>query len=415
MFDLEAREERHVVPVLLHAVHVVRHHHAHEGAGLFVDLVGIDQDLADIRLEVIADGADHQARFQVDQQRGLVVAGGAVDGLPQLQQVVQVPLQFLGRAADASGAGDDAHAVRHGQLAHRLAQFLAVLALDAARYATATRVVRHQHQVAAGQRDKGGQGGALVAALFLLDLDDQFLAFVQGVLDARVAHVHAVLEERTGHFLERQEAVALFAVVDEAGFQRGLDAGDDALVDVALALLAPGGFDVDIDQFLTIDDRDAQFFLLRRVEQHAFHRNTSLQCRGSHTKGVRDDPWSTRGNRVGAGELPESPARNTTRPGGARVKERGCRRLGRRPLGRRERHGTAPDTATCGGCPEWPGAMRQRTMQTALASRHRGRPGMAKTRQRASFPDAASGAECQPDLSPGGRAAASWSSATGRR
>jgi len=31
-------------------------------------------------------------------------------------------------------------------------------------------------------------------------------------------------------------------------------------------LFAPGGFDVDIDQFLTIDNGDAQFFLLRRIE-----------------------------------------------------------------------------------------------------------------------------------------------------
>jgi hypothetical protein len=301
VLDLETREERHVVPVLLHAVHVVRHHHAHEGAGLFVDLVGIDQDLADIRLEVIADGADDQARFQVDQQRSLVVAGGAVDGLPQLQQVVQVPLQFLGRAADAGSPGDDAHAFRHGQLRHGLAQFLPVLALDAARHSAAARVVGHQHQVAAGQRDEGGQGRALVAAFFLLDLDDQFLAFMQGILDARVAHVDAFLEEGAGYFLERQEAVALFAVVDEAGFQRGFDAGDDTLVDVALALFAPGSLDVDIDQFLTVDNGDAQFFLLRRVEQHAFHRNTSLQCRGWHRLGgVRGDLWSTRGSERGA-------------------------------------------------------------------------------------------------------------------
>jgi hypothetical protein len=61
---------------------------------------------------------------------------------------------------------------------------LRVLALDAARNAAAARVVRHQHQVAAGQRDEGGQGGALVAALVLVDLDDQFLAFLERFLDA---------------------------------------------------------------------------------------------------------------------------------------------------------------------------------------------------------------------------------------
>ncbi|MDQ0623954.1 hypothetical protein QFZ39_003164 [Paraburkholderia graminis] len=74
-----------------------------------------------------------------------------------------------------------------------------------------------------------------------------------------------------GDFLERQKTVAVFAVVDETGFERRLDAGDDALVNVAFALFAPGGFDVDVDEFLPIDDGDAQFFLLRRIEQHAFH------------------------------------------------------------------------------------------------------------------------------------------------
>jgi 23S rRNA pseudouridine955/2504/2580 synthase len=32
-----------------------------------------------------------------------------------------------------------------------------------------------------------------------------------------------------------------------------------------------GGFDVEVNQFLTIDDGDAQLFGLRRIEQHAFH------------------------------------------------------------------------------------------------------------------------------------------------
>jgi hypothetical protein len=79
------------------------------------------------------------------------------------------------------------------------------------------------------------------------------------------------LEVAAGDFLEGQEAVALGAVIDEGGFEAGLDAGDDALVDVALALLLVGGFDVEVDQLLTIDDRDAQLFGLRRIEQHAFH------------------------------------------------------------------------------------------------------------------------------------------------
>jgi hypothetical protein len=70
----------------------------------------------------------------------------------------------------------------------------------------------------------------------LLDLDDQLLAFAQRVLDARAPDVDVGLEVAARDFLEGQEPVPLLAVVDEGGFEAGLDAGDDAFVDVALAL-----------------------------------------------------------------------------------------------------------------------------------------------------------------------------------
>ena len=65
--------------------------------------------------------------------------------------------------------------------------------------------------------------------------------------------------------------MSVLAIVDEAGFETGLDPGDDALVDIAFAGLTPRRLDVDIDQLLAIDDRDAQLFRVRRVKQHAFH------------------------------------------------------------------------------------------------------------------------------------------------
>src|SRR5690606_30532132 len=167
VLDLEAREQRDVVAVELHALDVVRHDHAHEGLGLLGDVVGVYQDFADVGREVVADGADDQAGFQVDQDRSLVFARGGIDGGPELHQVGQVPLELFDTAADAGGARDDAHAGGHLQLVHGLAQFLAVLAFDAARYAAAARIVGHQHQVAARERDKGGQRGAFIAALFL--------------------------------------------------------------------------------------------------------------------------------------------------------------------------------------------------------------------------------------------------------
>jgi hypothetical protein len=162
--------------------------------GLIEDVVGVDQDLADVRGEVVADRADHEARLLVDQERALARLGRAVDGVPELEHVVQVPLQLGGAAADAGGARDQAHALGVLELVEVLLQLFAVLALDAPADAAAARVVGHQHQVAAGQADEGGQRRALVAALFLLDLHQQVVAVAHHVLDARVLHVGAVAE-----------------------------------------------------------------------------------------------------------------------------------------------------------------------------------------------------------------------------
>ncbi len=305
VLDLEAREQRYVVLVALDAWRVVRHHVQHELTGLLVDVVRVDQDLADRRAVVVADGADHEVRFLEDQERRRVHAlvllpvgaarlggearlflagvvrvidlvleqrsGGFFDRLPECQQVVQVPLQFLDLAADPGGARDDAHALRQVERVDGLAQFLPVLALDPARYAAAARVVGHQHQVAARQRDEGGQSGALVAALLLFDLDDQLLAFGDRLLDAGAPDVDALAEVAARDLLERQEAVAFLAVVDETGLERRLDAGDDPFVDVGLALLAAGGLDVDVHQPLAVHDGHAQLFGVRGVEQHPLH------------------------------------------------------------------------------------------------------------------------------------------------
>ena len=122
-------------------------------------------------------------------------------------------------------------------------------------------IVRHQNEIAAGQRDIRRERRALVAALVLVDLDDEFHAFAQLVLgpDAAAASfsvpvVAASFEILARDFLEREKAMAVGAVVDEAGLEAWFDAGDDRLVDVALSLLLAGGFDVEVDQLLAIDN-----------------------------------------------------------------------------------------------------------------------------------------------------------------
>ncbi len=272
VLDLEPAEQRRVVAIPLDPRCLVGHHVVHELLRLVVDVVRVDQDLADVLREVVADRADDERAFLVDQERALAGFGRLIDRVPQLEHVVQVPLQLGSGAPDAGGAGDQAHALGVVKLVEVLFQLFAVFTLDAPADAAAARVVRHQHQVAARQADEGGQCRTLVAALFLFDLDQQFLAVGDGVLDLRVADVDAFLEEVPGDFLERQEAVAVFAVVDEAGLERRFDARHDGPVDVAFALLAPFDLGFEVEELLPIDDCQAPLFLLRGVDQHAFHR-----------------------------------------------------------------------------------------------------------------------------------------------
>ena len=81
-----------------------------------------------------------------------------------------------------------------------------------------------------------------------------------------------------GDFLERQEAVAVFAVVDEARFERRLDTGDDTFVDIAFALFAPGCLDVDVDELLPIDDGDAQLSCCVALNSMRFMNDSRRLC-----------------------------------------------------------------------------------------------------------------------------------------
>jgi len=273
MFNLETREQRHRIGIQLDLVHIGRHHVRHELPRLLEDRGFVDQQFADIGREVIANGANHQTGFLIDQERAGLAFGGAVDGGPELQQVVQVPLQFFDTAADAGGATDQAHAGGHFQLCQGVAQFVALFAFDPARHTTTARIVRHQYQITAGQADLVGQRGALVATLVFLNLDDQFKTFLEHVLHATTAEIalFGAGNGGAGNFLERQKTMPVGAVIDKAGFEGRLDARNNGFVDIALALFLVGGLNVEVDQFLAFDNGDAELLRLRRVEQHTFH------------------------------------------------------------------------------------------------------------------------------------------------
>ena len=124
---------------------------------------------------------------------------------------------------------------------------MTIFTLNAARYTTPPGVIGHQYQVATSQGYKGGECGAFLAALFFFYLNNDFLAFAQGFFDGGIADINPIFKVGSSNFFKWQEAVTLFTVIDKTGFERWLDARDNAFVNIAFALFATGSFNINID------------------------------------------------------------------------------------------------------------------------------------------------------------------------
>ncbi|MCY1407593.1 hypothetical protein D9M71_228990 [compost metagenome] len=302
-FDLETVEQRNAVFVQLDLAGVLRHHLADEGQGFVLGFNAVDQHFADVLAQVVADRADDHVAFLVDQERRGAVQRGFLDGGPELQQVVEVPLHFFAAAAKAGSAHDQAHVGRGNQTVQGFTQFVALFAFDATGDTAGTRVVRHQHQVTTGQADEGGQGGALVATFFFFDLNDDFLAFAQDVLDVD-ATFRGFLEVFAGDFFEGQEAVALRAEIDKGSLEAWFDASNPAFIDVGLLLLACTGFDVQVVEALAIYQCNTQLFGLSCVNQHSFHVVPSVSGLPETAFGTHDFSRSVSGASGVVGHFP---------------------------------------------------------------------------------------------------------------
>ena len=112
----------------------------------------------------------------------------------------EVAADLLLAARGAGRAQDDAHAFRHFEVLGDLLHAAAIVAVgDLAGDAAAARGVGHQDRIAARQRQVGGERGALVAALFLHDLNEQDLTAADDFLDLVLA---ARARGADGHFLD---------------------------------------------------------------------------------------------------------------------------------------------------------------------------------------------------------------------
>ena len=237
----------------------------------------------------------------MNQERRLALARGLGNGFPELNQVIQIPLQLFGGPANAGGTNDDAHGFRYLDIVHGIFELGPLVALNAAGNTTGTGVVGHEDQIAAGQGNKGRQGGALVTTFFLVDLDDDFLAFGDHILDVDLALnlTWGFPEVFLGDFLQGQKAVAISAEIDERSFEAGLNAGNATLIYVGFLLLAGAGFDIEIKQTLAVNEGDAQLFRMSCIDKHSFHGKKEFLSfgltenrRGSHQRSRMCVPWA---------------------------------------------------------------------------------------------------------------------------
>ena len=197
--DMHALEQRHAVLVVVDELGMRGHQHAHEVLGVAEAFIAFHHHVLDILVVQVADDALDQVAFLMDAGRGVGRQRLLADRVPQAQQIVIVAPDLDPGAVLAGGTDDQAHAFGQVQPLGGAFQALAVGGVgDLAGDAAAARGVGHQHAIAAGQRQIGGEGGALVAAFFLDDLHQDDLAALDHFLDLVVLLAHPALRRLGG-------------------------------------------------------------------------------------------------------------------------------------------------------------------------------------------------------------------------
>ncbi len=182
--DLEALKQRQHVLVGLHVLRMARHEHAHELFRVAISRLAVDEDLRDLLVVEIADGALDEASLLIDERRRIRFERELADRIPEANQIFVIALDLRLGAVGARGADNETHSLRQFQRLRRRFQPFAVGRIgDLARDAAAARSIGHEHAIAPGKREECGEGRALVAALLFHDLHQHHLAAFDHLLD----------------------------------------------------------------------------------------------------------------------------------------------------------------------------------------------------------------------------------------
>ena len=198
-FHLILGEQGRLVLIAHHLLGVARHDHPHEVLGGAIAALALDQHLVDLAAVKVTDRAFDQIAFLIDLRRGNRLQRQLADLLPEPHQIFVVALDLGLGPLGPRRAHDQASTFRHLQLARDFLQLLPIHRIgDLAGNPAAPGRVRHQHAVAARQRQIGGQRRALVAALFLHHLDQHDLPDLHHFLNLVAPGARAA---RLGDFL----------------------------------------------------------------------------------------------------------------------------------------------------------------------------------------------------------------------
>ena len=173
------------------------HQQFHITARQLVAIGPADHNLFKILAVNIADAPLDEAAFFVNQGGRGAANGNLAHIFPKPPQILPVAPDFGQRALRASGADNQTHAVRHIQLSDNGFQFFAICRIvNFAGDAAAARRVGHQHAIASGQRQIGGQRSAFIAALFFQHLHENDLAALDNFLNFVFAIKRAPVQRR---------------------------------------------------------------------------------------------------------------------------------------------------------------------------------------------------------------------------
>ena len=169
---------------MFHPIRAGWHQHAHVFFGDFIACIAFDQNLVNLAVVQVADGAFDQVAFFIDGGGCDGFQGQVTDLFPLAQKIFVVAFDFGFGAFGTRGTNDKTRAFWHFDFASNFFELFAIWRVgDFAGNAATTRRVWHKNTVPTRKRQVGCECCAFVAALFFHDLNQKDLAYFDDFLD----------------------------------------------------------------------------------------------------------------------------------------------------------------------------------------------------------------------------------------